>query len=91
MAYPQLRSMNEDLRRGGYMDGQVKMLRPDSSSPVDCDINYAAKRSLSLPYYGFGQPRVVNIPGTNQVVPTQDFINNKFEEEEDRSTFGKTW
>jgi len=91
MAYPQLRSMNADLNRGAYMDGQVKQLRPDSSSSLDSEENYAAKRSLSLPYYGFGQPRVVNVPGTNRTIPTGDFVNNKFETEEDGPVFGKTW
>lgn len=74
------------------MDGQVKQLRPDATSAVmDSSVNYAAKRSLSLPYYGFGQSRVVNVPGTNRTVPTADFVPNKFETEEDGPTFGKTW
>lgn len=92
MAYPPLRSMNENLRQGAYMDGKIKQLRPDAyACEPDATINYADKRALSLPYYGFGQPRVANVPGTNQTVPTSDFVPNKFETEEDRMVFGKTW
>ena len=92
MAINASRSMNADLRQGAYMDGTVKQLRPDACSPEpDASINYAAKRSLSLPYYGFGEPRMINVPGTDGLVPATDFVTNKFETEEDGPTFGKTW
>lgn len=90
MAYPPLRSMNAELLRGGSMDGTVKQLRPDAST-TDGEVNYAAKRELSLPYYGFGEPRMVNVAGTPGLVPVPFFTENKFEQAEDGPTFGKTW
>lgn len=91
MAYPQLRSMNGALREGAT-DGKYKKIRPDSTGhPTDDDVTYTTRRSLSLPYYGIGEPRMVEVPGQNAYVPKPYSHENKFERLEDQSILGETW
>lgn len=91
MAYPPLRSMNSSLVEGAT-DGKYKKIRPDAH-PVDMDaqVTYTTRRALSLPYYGVGEPRMVEVPGRNSYVENPCFQPNKFETLEDTSILGETW
>lgn len=91
MAYPLLRSMNAELIEGAT-DGKYKKLRPDTTEYApNTEATYNTRRVLSLPYYGYGEPRMVEVPGKESYVlkPTQH--TNKFERREDESILGETW
>ena len=91
MAYPQLRSMNDSLVNGAT-DGKYKKLRPDTECmDGDTQATYTTRRSLNLPYYGVGEPRMFEVPGRNSYVPNPKFTPNKFETLEDESILGETW
>lgn len=90
MAYPRLRSMNDELDRGA-IDGKYKQIRPNTSDiPSDTNATYTAREQLSLLYYGIGEARVVDVPGRG-TRSAPGFVPNKFEQAEDGLTFGKAW
>lgn len=90
MAYPPLRSMNDELDRGA-IDGKYKQIRRDVADiPGDTQATYAAREQLNLLYYGIGEARMVDVPGRG-TRPAPGFVPNKFEREEDGPTFGKAW
>lgn len=92
MAYPKLRSMNQDLIQGAT-DGKYKKIRPDSGGATIQDdmTTYDTRKYLNLPYYGVGEARTMEVPGTNRIELKPDFHPNKFEQVEEGPTFGKTW
>jgi hypothetical protein len=91
MAYPPLRSMNESLKNGAT-DGKYKKIRPDTeASPMNSESTYITRQSLSLPYYGVGEARMIEVPGQNSYGPKPDAHPNKFERLEDSGVLGQTW
>lgn len=91
MAYPPLRSMNESLKSGAT-DGKYKKIRPDTQEmPMNTEATYTTRKALSLPYYGIGEPRMIEVPGQNSYSPKPDSVPNKFERLEDSSILGETW
>ena len=91
MAHAPQRSMNSGLIEGAT-DGKYKKLRPDTQGIPGNDIStYETRRALSLPYYGYGEPRMVEVPGMGAYVEKPDQHANKFENREDYSVLGETW
>jgi hypothetical protein len=52
---------------------------------------YETRQSLNLLYYGYGEPRMVEVPGQNKYVANPRFHQNKFESLEDSGILGQAW
>lgn len=94
MAYPQLRSMNRSLHEGAT-DGRYKKVRPDTECSVTDDkmknLTYDTRENLSLPYYGIGEKRTVNVPAGPNDVELPDFYMNKLDKYVNSGILGQTW
>jgi hypothetical protein len=83
--------MNGSLIEGAT-DGKYKKIRPDSEgSPMNSESTYITRQALSLPYYGIGEPRMLEVPGQNSYTPKPWSQPNKLERLEDSSILGETW
>lgn len=91
MAYPTLRSMNQDLISGAT-DGKYKKQRPNSSNGgMNDEVTNTTRQSLNLLYYGIGEARMTEVPGRNTYVPNPCYRPNKFEKLEDSGMLGQAW
>lgn len=91
MAYPQLRSMNQELVSGST-DGKYKKQRPNSSNGgMNDEATNITRQSLNLLYYGIGEAKMSEVPGRNTYVPNPSFTSNKFETLEDSGVLGQSW